>query len=121
MFSHSQIFNFSSSFLNALNVTDKLKDEHKQILRLLNSIPHVENTKLLENGPQIVDFIRNFADKYHHAKEENILFRYFVDPKAMRPEAQLHCNPIPVMLGEHEEGREFVEMVCPYSFFIEEF
>ena len=24
-----------------------------------------------------VDFIRNYADRYHHAKEEDILFKYF--------------------------------------------
>jgi hemerythrin-like domain-containing protein len=52
---------------------------------------------------QIVEFIQVFADKCHHGKEENLLFRSMV--KAGLPK---EGGPIAVMLSEHEMGRNFV-------------
>jgi len=58
-------------------------DEHVLIKRWLALLPEVidnldleteEGLKLINNG---MDFIRNFADKYHHAKEEDETFKYF--------------------------------------------
>jgi len=63
----------------------KLVDEHVLIKRWVALIPEVvknldveseEGRQLILNG---VDFIRSYADKYHHAKEEEILFKYFDD------------------------------------------
>ena len=51
-----------------------------------------------------IDFIRNYADKFHHAKEEDILFIEF-NKKADKN----CCNPIEQMLHEHTEGRGFVK------------
>jgi hemerythrin-like domain-containing protein len=61
----------------------KLVDEHKLIKRLVAQIPHIiESIDLeTEEGRQRVldgvDFIRNYADSNHHAKEEDLLFKYF--------------------------------------------
>ncbi len=61
----------------------KMVDEHVLIKRWLALIPTVikkldleseDGLKLINNG---IDFIRNYADKYHHAKEENETFKYF--------------------------------------------
>ena len=61
----------------------KLVDEHVLIKRWLALIPGVlknldlqseEDRELIREG---VDFIRSYADKFHHAKEEDILFKYF--------------------------------------------
>ena len=61
----------------------KLVDEHVLIKRWLALIPDVlkkldlqseEDRQLIREG---VDFIRSYADKFHHAKEEDILFKYF--------------------------------------------
>ncbi len=61
----------------------KLVDEHKLIKRLVAQIPPIiesldleteEGRRRVLNG---VDFIRNYADSYHHAKEEDLLFKYF--------------------------------------------
>lgn len=61
----------------------KLVDEHKLILRWAALIPKiiesldlqsVESLQTLQNG---IKFIREFADKFHHAKEEDVLFKYF--------------------------------------------
>jgi hemerythrin-like domain-containing protein len=52
---------------------------------------------------QAVDFIRNFADRCHHAKEEGALFRRLVH-KGMPRDG----GPIAVMLHDHEQGRAHV-------------
>jgi len=61
----------------------KLVDEHRLIKRWAALIPDVVRTLDLESkeGRELilngVDFIRSYADKFHHAKEEDILFQYF--------------------------------------------
>lgn len=91
------------------NITEQLMSEHQNILRVIVQV--LIECSRIENGgetdkkfmEQTIDFIRNYADKFHHAKEEDILF------EAMLTNVDcLHCNPIPVMLYEHQDGREFV-------------
>jgi hemerythrin-like domain-containing protein len=61
----------------------KLVDEHRLIKRWITLIPEfVENLDVeSEQGRRLIldgiDLIRSYADKYHHAKEEEILFKYF--------------------------------------------
>ncbi len=52
----------------------------------------------------IIDFIRNYADKYHHGKEEDMLF------KDMESELtdKIGSGPVQGMLIEHDWGRGFV-------------
>jgi len=92
-----------------MNPIEKLVDEHKNILR---GIAILENgAAKLEGGANIppdffrgmIDFIRSYADQYHHAKEENILFVSL--EKAGFPPDQ---GPVGVMLAEHDQGRRFV-------------
>lgn len=60
-----------------------LVDEHVLIKRLVALIPCMVDTLDLstEEGRQPVldgvDFIRTYADSFHHAKEEDLLFKYF--------------------------------------------
>lgn len=92
------------------NITQILSDEHQTILKVIDAI--VKECEALENGKELeveffhktISFIKNYADKFHHAKEEDILFKAMLENIA-----NLHCNPIPVMLHEHDEGREFVK------------
>ena len=49
------------------------------------------------------EFIRDYADRFHHAKEENVLFTALV--KNGMPEKQ---SPIEAMLMEHDAGRAHV-------------
>lgn len=82
----------------------KLVDEHKLIKRLIALIPAIlENLDLeSEKGRKIVldaiDFIRSYADKYHHAKEEEILFKYFDE----------NLDILKTMHQDHETGRAHV-------------
>ncbi|HLG14407.1 MAG TPA: hemerythrin domain-containing protein [Blastocatellia bacterium] len=53
---------------------------------------------------QLIDFIRTFADHFHHEKEETHLF-----PALERRGVPHAGGPIGVMLDEHETGRRLVE------------
>lgn len=85
----------------------RLVDEHVLIKRLLGLIPKViENLEVeSEEGRQLilqtVDFIRFYADKYHHAKEEQILFKYFEE----------NSEILKTMCEEHEKARGHVRAV----------
>jgi len=85
----------------------KLVDEHVLIKRLVVLIPRIiENLNLeSEKGRRLildsVDFIRSYADKYHHAKEEDILFKFFDD----------NLDILKAMHQDHEKGRAHVRAV----------
>ncbi len=89
--------------------TDELKHEHEAIklmLRILESAG-----RMLETGEKVdaadlegmLEFIRTFADKCHHHKEEDLLF-----PALQKVGVPKEKGPIGVMLMEHESGRNFV-------------
>ncbi|MFW5981508.1 MAG: hemerythrin domain-containing protein [bacterium] len=85
----------------------QLVDEHKVIKRWLAMVPDV--LEKLEEDPDKVwpwvataaEFSSNYADRYHHAKEEDILFKY----------SDEELEIIQVMYDEHVEGREHVAAV----------
>lgn len=92
-----------------INVTEVMVEEHRLILRMIALVEH--NTALLEAGRfrnwqfylDAVDFIRNYADRFHHAKEEDVLFVELA--RNGMPEKQ---SPIEAMLMEHDQGRAHV-------------
>lgn len=58
---------------------DILVKEHDSILKVIEITQTILNTNdkstvKLDHVEQIIDFIKNFADKYHHLKEEDVLF-----------------------------------------------
>lgn len=91
------------------NVTQVMVNEHTLILRMIALVE--KNTELLEQGKfrnwqfylDAVDFIRNYADRFHHAKEEDVLFVELI--KNGMPEKQ---SPIEAMHMEHDQGRAYV-------------
>lgn len=92
-----------------MKFTEELVEEHKLILRMIlvleSAVDKSESTGIVDTEifEQVADFIRNFADKYHHAKEEDILFKKMVAHGM--PEKD---SPIEAMLTQHEQGRSFV-------------
>jgi hemerythrin-like domain-containing protein len=90
--------------------TEDLKKEHEAIKLMLRILEKV--SERLEAGEKvsaehldrILEFIRVFADKCHHGKEEGLLFQAM--EKAGIPGER---GPIGVMLYEHGEGRNFVK------------
>ena len=90
--------------------TDVLKDEHvyiKEMLSILNKIiREIERGQnvSVQDLSKVLNFIRVFADKCHHGKEENIFFPAMEEAGIPR-----YGGPIGVMLMEHEEGRRYVK------------
>jgi hemerythrin-like domain-containing protein len=85
----------------------KLVEEHVLIKKWLALIPGIlptlnleseEDRQLIREG---VDFIRSYADKFHHAKEEDILFKYF-DP---------NFDMVKVMCEDHKTARNHVKAI----------
>lgn len=88
-----------------------LMEEHQNILRMLKVIRqlclHTFNTKEVyyKGFYDAIDFIRNYADKFHHGKEEDILF----DKMSSELGPAIKQGPIYGMLAEHDLGRLFVK------------
>jgi hemerythrin-like domain-containing protein len=83
-----------------------LMQEHRVIERVLAALAAAAD-QLSAGGAvpadfflKAADFIRNFADGSHHAKEEGILFEMLAANGMPRD-----SGPVAVMLREHEEGR----------------
>ncbi len=86
-----------------------LMEEHRIIERVLSSLESFV-AGLDENDPAsrpaLADFgrfFREFADRCHHAKEEDLLFAEMVGHGFPRDR-----GPIAVMLSDHAEGRRHV-------------
>ncbi len=92
------------------NITQLLSDEHQNILKFINIV--VKECEQIEKGKNLekkffvkaIDFIKRYADTFHHAKEEKVLFEAM-----LKNVDSLHCNPIPVMLNEHDISRAYVK------------
>ncbi|MEW6130149.1 MAG: hemerythrin domain-containing protein [Acidobacteriota bacterium] len=86
-----------------------LSREHRIIecvLRALDGIClRIERGETIPAQPlsEIVDFIRTFADRFHHEKEEQHLFPTLEEYGVPR-----QGGPIGVMLYEHQLGRQLV-------------
>ena len=93
--------------------TEALKKDHRVIEKMLNVLEVV--SKKIEQGEELSaetlkkasDFIRNFADNYHHGKEEDILFRTMEERGFPR-----EGGPIAMMLVEHDEGRGYARALA---------
>lgn len=90
--------------------TDELIHEHEAIQTMLQILESAcsrlsaggnVNTEHLE---KMVEFLRVFADKCHHAKEETALF-----PALEAAGVPREHGPIGVMLAEHTAGRKHIQ------------
>ena len=92
-----------------MTATDDLRAEHEGILRMLGVMRAI-STRIEAGGTVpaveltgILDFLKIFADKCHHGKEEDILF------PALEAAGMPHeGGPIGVMLHEHALGRGLI-------------
>jgi len=89
---------------------DDLKHDHDAILSALKILDRIAED--IEKGAtpgradlaKFIDFLKEFADKCHHGKEEGMLFPALT--QAGMPE---RGGPVGVMLSEHVEGRRFIK------------
>lgn len=92
-----------------MEALDLLKQEHDVIERVLDllqqTVARIEAGKPVPAGFQSwsVEFFRQFADRCHHGKEEDILFPLLEERGIARD-----GGPIGVMLHEHVVGRDCV-------------
>lgn len=90
-----------------------LMNEHRLIEQVLGSLEtcaiEVEGGLALERpvARDYADFLRGFADAWHHGKEEDILFRRMVE-RGFSEES----GPVAVMLHEHRQGRALVGSIA---------
>jgi hemerythrin-like domain-containing protein len=95
-----------------MRATEILSQEHRIIEQVLSAVDvladQAHRTQSLDgqSATQAVDFIRNFADRCHHAKEEDLLFKAMEAAGFARD-----SGPLAVMLHEHEQGRSFVRQM----------
>ncbi len=95
--------------MNVVTAVERLRSEHTEIERVLDLVEElceaIDEGKDVEIGlaEDIVDFLVEFGDERHHAKEERILF-----PALEQAGVPVAGGPIGVMLSEHERGRALV-------------
>lgn len=83
--------------------------EHKAILFGLNILEQIAGRVREKNEADIkdiegmVNFLKLFADKCHHGKEEGLLFPALEQIGVLKEE-----GPIGQMLAEHDEGRRLI-------------
>lgn len=84
--------------------------EHKNIKRMLKVIRKyclriLKDEKVdYSDFYRIIDFVRNYADKHHHGKEEKLLFNKMVDEIGSTAEKLVKHG----MLVEHDLGRLYI-------------
>ena len=89
-----------------MEATEYLMEEHRVIERALDALELA--AQRLSAGQAVppdfflmaADFIKNFADDWHHGKEEGVLFEA-LGKHGMPKDG----GPVAVMLAEHDEGR----------------
>lgn len=92
------------------DITTALVEEHRLILRMIALLE--KNAQRTAHGDYKnwqfyldgVDFIRKYADRFHHAKEEDVLFDALVKNGMPREN-----SPVAAMLMEHDLGRNYVK------------
>lgn len=86
-----------------------LKNEHEAILSAIQILERM--MVVIEKSPSVdtkdihdfIGFLKEFADKCHHGKEEGLLF-----PALIRAGVAEKGGPIGVMLADHAQGRKFI-------------
>lgn len=94
-----------------MNALETLIEEHEIIMMAIDvldkSVKRLQDGNELPSGffPNMLDIIKNFADKCHHGKEEAVLF------PMISKKSELDSRIVSSMLEEHEKGRAFIKAV----------
>lgn len=89
--------------------TEDLVNEHNAIMNVLAitekklSNKSKDTQSKMKFGRELIFFLKLFADKCHHGKEEGFLF-----PELINSGVQNQGGPIGVMLHEHVLGRQYI-------------
>lgn len=86
-------------------------NEHENIRRMLKVVRSISYEVMtlgefdMEDMPEIIDFIRTYADGHHHGKEEDILFKTMNE----KIEKLRKAGSITGMYIEHDLGRLYMQ------------
>lgn len=89
--------------------TEMLEAEHRVIARIVGITPvladRIEEGEVIRPDVMqgIVEFMRIYADKCHHGKEEELLF-----PALVEKGVPMHGCPIGTLIADHVSGRSLV-------------
>jgi len=89
-----------------MKASEILSQEHKNILAGLDGLERLMASPLAGQEDTLrryISFIQEYADAYHHAKEENIYFKWIGEHNPM-----MLNGPVACMLTEHQHGRNLV-------------
>ena len=96
-----------------VQLIDDLEEDHQLIEQVLGSLRAFVTARLAgqgdpADGPVFTAFFRRFAGDYHHAREEEVLFR------ALSEQAELPSErgPIAALTGEHRRMGEVLEAMA---------
>jgi hemerythrin-like domain-containing protein len=97
-----------------MNAVQILMHEHSLILQALSAME--ERISRLQNGTatdrvffeKAVEFLRTFADRCHHGKEEDIFFTTMVEELDYPRDG----GPVAVLTSEHQRGRDFIRGIA---------
>ena len=95
-----------------MTATTALRSEHDHILAMIACLVSACKAAEIEDrfDPDTfrvgLEFIQNYADAWHHAKEEGLLF-----PALEAAGMPRGGGPIAMMLSEHELGRTYVRQI----------
>ena len=95
-----------------MSVIDTLKEEHRLVRRFLDNIE--VTLDLMDRGGEVpeqffdllIDFSKTFMDKYHHFKEEYIIFLKLAEKKGGEIDPQIVS-----LRDQHERGRYLVRNI----------
>lgn len=94
-----------------MDAIELMVQEHTHIKRMLkvmrNMCLRVLNNETIDYDDfyKAIDFVRNYADKHHHGKEEAVLFKKMGDELGER----VSKGPVAGMLVEHDFGRLYMQ------------
>jgi hemerythrin-like domain-containing protein len=96
--------------------TEILEEEHRVIQKVVGVIAvlaeEVESGRDVkpETFQEVVEFMRTFADKCHHGKEETHLF-----PMLVKKGVPVRGCPMGILITEHQRGRALVSELATAS------
>jgi hemerythrin-like domain-containing protein len=96
-----------------MDAIETLMNEHRTIERVLDALTgfadELQRTGTTEKDElgRFVTFVREYADAFHHGKEEAVLFEAMIEAGFPR-----EGGPVAVMLHEHDQGRAFVRVLA---------
>ena len=98
-----------------MEIFDQLREEHTVIERVVGALQTFAAVRLrgageAGDGRGFLEFFRVFADRHHHALEEEVLF------PAIAKAVEVPCDkgPLAALLGDHRSMKALVDELAPY-------